>query len=146
MSDKTTAMHQAFLLEIREKRRKLAEEDAKLELVEQYHLGSIPKHSTPITRPVEAIVPANNGAIAETSLDGLKRYEACVIALRAMGGRQKTAEITNWLLEKGAGGKMEPKVFFNAVYTAMNRRKEIFRKTKGGWELLEGITTEHKQP
>ena len=66
------------------------------------------------------------------------------MALRELGGRRKTAEVGDWLLARGCGNGMEKRVFYNAVYTAMERRKDIFKKGKGGlWELTEKPSNPH---
>jgi hypothetical protein len=145
MSTETLNMHRVFLAEIKEKREKIAEELTRLNTVEKYHLDMISQVSvlSKSTRIKADTLAENNPE--NTSLDGAKKREACAIALRALGGRQKTVKIAEWLCNSGYGEKLDKRVFFNACYTAMNRKREVFKRSKGGyWELIEHTDTKNE--
>ena len=138
MAEDALTRHRAFVSEIRQKRQIIADEDHRLEIVERFHLDAISELSASGGRSANLTNDIVVSSSPVGSLDSLKRYEACVMAMKQLGGRQKTAAIAKWLVANGAGNEMEEHVFYNACYTAMGRRKEMFRKLKGGeWELIE---------
>ena len=138
MAEDTLTMHRTFVEEIRQRRLAITEELKRLEIVERVHLDLISQLSNQCTNGgVMAVQPPENPP-RDASLDGLTKHDACKIALQHLGGRQKTALVAEWLISRGYGNGMEKRVFYNACYTAMNRKEETFKRMKGGeWELIE---------
>ncbi|MGA2619747.1 MAG: hypothetical protein ABSF26_19215 [Thermoguttaceae bacterium] len=146
MAEDPLTRHRHFLSEVRQRRVELAEEEKRLAIVEQFHLDAVSRLSKP-ARPRPATVndhlPATEASplhdVTPVDFSGVtRRYDACAMALRQLGGHQKTPAIARWLLAKGYVTGMEERVFYNAVYTAMNRKKDMFKKLRGGkWELIE---------
>lgn len=144
MAKSTLEMHRSFLAEVREQRQAIADEDRRLETVEKYHFDIVSKLSAKSSVPAVDASPTHraehNSAVDEEKIDfsNIKRYDACKMALQQLGGQQKTAVVARWLLDRGYVTESEERVFYNAIYTAMNRKKDIFRKLKGGrWEPIE---------
>ena len=130
-------MHESFLADITTQMENLRQELQQLESVADYHrhamsvLGVNHKKSSQIT------VSASPTGPAGTSPDvaGKLKHDACAIALREIGGKAKTADVARWLAKNGYG--KDDRIFHNTCYTAMNRRKDMFRKIgRGEWELL----------
>jgi len=138
MAEQTLTMHRTFLSEIRQRRQAIEEELQRLETVEQYHLDRISQLSAPSPQSVGVAESPVATTPVDVPVDGLTKHDACELALRQLGGRQKTVQVAEWLLTRGYGNRMEKRVFYNACYTAMNRKKGVFKKIKGGqWELIE---------
>jgi len=63
-------------------------------------------------------------------------YEAAATILRKVGSPMKTAEIKDALHAAGYGTRV--KNFQTALFTAMNRKREMFEKPSPGvWRLIQ---------
>lgn len=157
MSNETLKTPSELLVDVRDQRRKIAEEDKRLVHVEQYLANVVAQFNAsvaanlpavgngPINRerlPVVAVPIQDGPPIPQhpaTPIDfsGITRHSACEMALRALGGQQRTGDIARWLLEKGYPTTMDERVFYNSCYTSMMRKKDTFRRVRSKWELIE---------
>jgi hypothetical protein len=145
MAEDTLTMHQTFISELRQRRHAITEELKRIDTVEQYHNDVIAQLSNPAPQVAEEVVdPPIERTHTDLSLKGLTKHGACELALRQLGGRQKTTQVADWLLSRGYGSNMKKRVFCNACYTAMNRKKEVFKKmNRGEWEVIEKPSNPH---
>jgi hypothetical protein len=152
MSQPTTNMHRAFLEQVRRDKAALQDkivdlqaELASLEAVEQYHharAGIVDDSdlSDVDSGLIEGTPPL---AVQESQrlLPGASKHEAAKFMLERIGHPAKIGEVLDGLVRNGYGGELDRRIFFNSLYTALNRREDLFRKVgRGLWALRESKT------
>jgi hypothetical protein len=137
MNTNRLAMHKEFLSEIREKRERLQNEMQRLSAVEAYHRTEVERLLGQTESEPANGVAESRPSIIDDRLEGLAKHAACRLAIKSLGGRAKTAEIAEWLRQRGYGTDLRKQVFHNTCFTAMKRRSDMFIKVGvGEWELV----------
>lgn len=138
MASDLLAMHRAFLAEIAAKREMLQSDLQELAAVEGYHRKIVEQLLAAVQANGES-AEARSAELSDMRLLRATRFDACKIALAALGGQAKTQAVANWLQDRGYGTEFnDPRVFHNTCYTAMKRRSDMFEKVGAGrWKLLE---------
>lgn len=84
--------------------------------------------------------PSDNGSLVKVKSDLLKgrpRYEVCEIILKAAGHQMRTPEIVEAIQASGCDSDLKDNILSAAVFTAMMRKKNTFKKVgRGVWGLV----------
>jgi hypothetical protein len=130
-------MHRAFLAELEDRQRRLQEELDSLLPVTNYHRRAVEQLSARAQKNGQK--STKKATITDSRLLDMSRHHACELALHELGGKAKTQEVAEWLMQRGYGTEFDSeRVFHNTCYTAMNRKPEVFEKTgPGEWRLLK---------
>ena len=137
MGNNLKELHAAVLAEVREKIANLRVELDTLVAVERYHAAQLGgsanglTHTTVLAKQVEAGVQARD--VKDKSW-----HDAAAIALRSIGKPASAVDVLEVLLAAGRGADMDRKIARAGVFTAMNRRRDMFHKNDDGtWSLVE---------
>ncbi len=141
MAQTTADMHRAMLEDVRRKKAALTEELRRLEIVEKYHAAQISDAPPSLFDLVNETVPFR--ADASETIDtkerrarfrlktGVTKHDAAHIALECIGRPAKIKEIAEFLLKRDYGVDAKPNILFNALFTALNRKTDMFKRTPG---------------
>jgi hypothetical protein len=142
----SVAMHRAFLDELQQKKAALENELQVLSAVERYHLDRLADLQEASDSDADAPSARNStsGSAAlgndrtALALIGATKFLAAKIALQELHHPSKVGEIVEVLLKYNYGGELGRRILFNAIFTAMSRRKDVFTRNEDSrWSLLE---------
>ena len=120
-----------------EEGRCFTEELRRLEIVEKYHAAQISDAPPSLFDLVNETVPFR--ADASETIDtkerrarfrlktGVTKHDAAHIALECIGRPAKIKEIAEFLLKRDYGVDAKPNILFNALFTALNRKTDMFK-------------------
>lgn len=130
-------VHEQFAADVRRDINTIAAELEQLKMVESWHLRCAAKlrsgskeagNGSHRDKDATVIIPPNE-------LKGALKHDAAKLALQAIGKPSRVPAIVNALRAAGYGATM--KNFNNAIYTAMARKKDTFKKIGKDWALKE---------
>lgn len=131
-------VHRQILADVWEEKAALLERLKELEAVERFHAMrvGIPLRNHAGSGGTSVL----NGTAAVSSAAKVPAdmmvHDAAAFALTHLGRPSKIGEMADFLLTKGYGTKKKRRMFFNALYTALKRRDDLFEQIADArWKL-----------
>ena len=131
--------HEEFLVDVKARMSALDAEMAKLRAVAEFHAGEITRQ-----RGANGAAPMRTREQHGHAVPPhLTKHEAVRIALGQIGRPAKVAEIAAVLRQSGYARGMKDRSFVNGLFTALNRRKDMFISVdRGIWALTDAAKEE----
>jgi len=131
-------MHELFLKKVREDISRLEAELQELRAVEHYHSQFVPDVPT-VNGSVATDAFKSNETQPEQLDPNLRRQDAIKQALATLGGQATTSQIVEWLKERGVGKNLKPPIFYNGIFTTLQRGAKAgdFKRVRSEGALLK---------